>query len=449
MRPPRVPAPLKWLLAAVALTGVAWVLVVPPWQVPDEDAHFAYVQTLAELQRRPADDGRPALEAQKSGEQDHAERSSGFLRSYQRLEAHPEWAERAERDWRAAREPARDDGGGANAARNNLPGYYLYAAAPYLAAGGGDVLDRLYAMRLFSLPLLLLFAASAWLLAGEVLGRDRHAQLLAAAVAGLVPMATFIGSAVTPDAMLLPVWGMWFWLAARTLRRLHWRDALFLAGLTVLGVCVKPASVALIPGLLWVGVAFWWLRAGRPPPRPRTAVLGAAGVITLGVLVAVAVAAGTPRQLAAYLWQFYSPVDSGGYTALPQWPLRDVWLEGTTGAFGWLEVRFPWPVYGLLAVLIVALVVALLRRLRVTPLVVAFALPTLALLAGLHLTELDMLLSEREAFTQGRYLLPLLPLVALAMAAVVRRAAFAGAIFGGLAAWQLASLAIVMARFHA
>jgi hypothetical protein len=449
MRPRSVPAPLKWLLAAVALTGIAWVLVVPPWQVPDEDAHFAYVQTIAELHRRPADDGRPALEAQKSSEQDLAERAAGFLRSYQRLDAHPEWAERPDEEWRAAPEPSREDGGGANAAGNHLPAYYLYAAVPYLLASGGDVIDRLYATRLFSVPLLLLFAVSAWLLAGEVLGRDRHAQLLAAAIAGLVPMATFVGSAVTPDAMLLPLWGMWFWLAARTLRRLQLRDALFLAGLTVLGVCIKTASVALIPGLVWVGLSFLWLRAGRPPPRLRTAVLGAAAVIALGAIAAVAVAAGTPRQLGAYLWQFYSPVDSGGYTALPTWPLRDVWLEGTAGAFGWLEVRFPWPVYALLALLLAALLAAVLPRLRVTPLAVAFVLPAVALLAGLHLTELDMLLSEGTAFTQGRYLLPLLPLVALAVAAVVRRAAISGAVLGGLAAWQLASLAIVMARFDA
>ena len=449
MRPPRMPVPLKWLLGAVALAGIAWVFTVPPWQAPDEDAHFAYVQTLAELGRRPSQKLRPAVEAQKSTEQDRAERASGFLRSYQRLEAQPEWAARPERAWRAAPEGSRDDGGGANAAEHYLPAYYLYAAVPYLAASGGDVFDRLYLMRLCSVLLLLVFTASAWLLAGEVLGRDRPAQLLAGAIAGLVPMSTFLGSAVTPDAMLLPVWGLWFWLAARALGRLQWRDALLLAALTVFGICVKPASFALLPGLVWVGVAFMWRRAGRAPLRPRMAIGGSVGVLVLGALVAVAVAAGTPRQLAAYLWQFYSPLDSSGYLALPQWPLRDVLLEGSAGAFGWLEVRFPWPVYALVAVLLTALVAVALPRLRPTGLAVAFALPALALIAGLHLNELDMILNQGKAFTQGRYLLPLLPLVALAAATVVRRAALIGGLLGGLAAWQLASLAIVMARFHA
>ena len=51
MRTTRVPVPLRWLVAAVLLAGVSWALLVPPWQAPDEDAHFAYVQTIAELGR--------------------------------------------------------------------------------------------------------------------------------------------------------------------------------------------------------------------------------------------------------------------------------------------------------------------------------------------------------------------------------------------------------------
>ena len=138
----------------------------------------------------------------------------------------------AEREWRATPEPSREDGGGANAAGNNLPAYYLYAAAPYLLASGGDVIDRLYADAALLRAAAVAFAVSAWLLAGEVLGRDRPAQLVAAAIAGLAPMATFVGTAVTPDAMLLPLWGLWFWLAAQDAEgactgatRLSWRGS--------------------------------------------------------------------------------------------------------------------------------------------------------------------------------------------------------------------------------
>ena len=40
--------PLGLLLAAVAVVLAAWALFVPPFQVPDENAHFAYVQSLVE-----------------------------------------------------------------------------------------------------------------------------------------------------------------------------------------------------------------------------------------------------------------------------------------------------------------------------------------------------------------------------------------------------------------
>ena len=43
-----VPRPLAALLAVATIQVVAWILVLPPFQGPDEDAHFAYVQHLAE-----------------------------------------------------------------------------------------------------------------------------------------------------------------------------------------------------------------------------------------------------------------------------------------------------------------------------------------------------------------------------------------------------------------
>ena len=87
----------------------------------------------------------------------------------------------------AALRAARRDGGGANPARANPPAYYLYALSPYLLArAGGTVLDRLYLMRLWSVPLAGARRGAAWLLAGELLGRDRGAQLRRGAVCGPV-----------------------------------------------------------------------------------------------------------------------------------------------------------------------------------------------------------------------------------------------------------------------
>src|SRR5207249_10788954 len=49
----KVPPPLLLLLGAVAAFVVAWSLFVPPLQVPDEQAHYGYVQSLVEKHKRP------------------------------------------------------------------------------------------------------------------------------------------------------------------------------------------------------------------------------------------------------------------------------------------------------------------------------------------------------------------------------------------------------------
>src|SRR5215212_2809357 len=55
---PRLPpSPLVFLLLATFLVGCAWALLVPPFQAPDENAHVAYVQSLAERGALPGNEG--------------------------------------------------------------------------------------------------------------------------------------------------------------------------------------------------------------------------------------------------------------------------------------------------------------------------------------------------------------------------------------------------------
>ena len=55
----RVPPALAALVVVVAILGVGWALLVPPWQSPDENNHFAYAQSLAERGALPQASGRP------------------------------------------------------------------------------------------------------------------------------------------------------------------------------------------------------------------------------------------------------------------------------------------------------------------------------------------------------------------------------------------------------
>src|SRR4029450_6010547 len=102
-----------------------------------------------------------------------------------------------------------------------------------------------------------------------------------------------------------------------------------------------------------------------------------------------------PREFGSYLWQFYLPKlpFQRNFGGIPKLPLYDLWLKGGWGEFGWVEVRFPEWVYGILtalsALVLVGAGIAVYRRRATLDLAVAGFLATavLVLLAGLHWTE--------------------------------------------------------------
>ena len=370
------PAPLAALLVATLLLGVAWALWVPGGQSPDEPAHLAYVQVLAERLGVPEADVDEADERERafSTEQRLARDRSRQQWQYAEPRVKTEWDPRAERRWLAEsrRLSARDrsDGGGPNSAAGNPPLYYAYAALAYRAAGG-HFFDRLFAMRIWSALLLVAAVGATWLLAGELAGRDRLFQLVASGVVGLQPMASFISASVNPDAGLIPIWALAFWLGARILKRGATRAAVVgLLVATAAALAVKPSSLALLPAVVFVGVV-----AARRALRGRS--LGARRLVPVGLAIAAALAAvavltssrlkpilasdlGAVPGFLSYMWQAYMP-NLPGQTPIPglaAFAGFDIWIRTGWAAFGWLEVQFPEPVYWLLAVISVAVVAA-------------------------------------------------------------------------------------------
>ena len=475
------------LLCAVALVAAAWALLVPPFQAPDENSHFGYAQRLAESFDLPGDSQRKIF----STEQVLAEDRSNSEQTAAVLQTKPEWSEQAYRRWQLAEERlpagARDDGGGPNPASTNPPLYYLYEAPAYLAGSRGDIFDRLYLMRLWSALLLLVTVTATWLLAGELFGPRLPLQLVAAAVAGLQPMVTFLSAAVTPDSLLFALWSLALWLGVRILKRgLTAGNGVALLAVVGLAVVTKASSYALVPAaLLALGVGAYRLRvAGRPRVAVLVAVALLAFAVPVGGWLVTARALDRPavnevgtapghqspsvtnfnvRELGSYLWQFYLPrlPFQKRFGGMPEYPAYAVWVKTGWAAFGWLEVRFPQWVYALLgaftlAVLLGGIAYLVRRRHEVDIAVVAFlGASVLTLLAGLHWTEFRTLVGGTGPFNQGRYLLPLIGLMGAAVAASValvperRRLTVAGVVLGGLFALQAFSLAIVIGRFYA
>ncbi len=262
----RPPAPLTLLLAATLLIGVCWALVVPPFQAPDEPAHVAYVQSIAERGALPGAVDRPSgsTEQQLAGQAANSDQTAAVRATK------PTWGEAAYERWRrrsaALPESARGDGGGPNFASANPPLYYLWSVIPYEVASGGDLFARVTAMRIASVAFLLVTVAATWLLAGTVFGPRRDLQLAAAAVPALLPMLGFISASVSPDSLLYALWTVALWLGARILRgRGRPAELIALVVVTGMAVATKATSYALVAAG-GVRARRFAVAAARPPP---------------------------------------------------------------------------------------------------------------------------------------------------------------------------------------
>jgi 4-amino-4-deoxy-L-arabinose transferase-like glycosyltransferase len=478
----RPPLPLLALLIAVTLLGVAWALVVPAFQAPDENSHFAYLQSLAERGDLPGDAGRNY----RSTEQELASDAVNSDQTAQQLGTKSEWSKRAYDRWRdqadALSTPVRKDGGGVNPASSNPPLYYLSEVPAYKLADGGDLFSRVTAARLGSLPFLLTTVIATWLLAGEVFGPNRVLQLASAAVPGLLPMMTFISSSVTPDSLLFALWSLALWLGARILRKGGGvLEIAVLLGVTGLAVATKATSYALLPAVVLVlGGTVW--RTRRVPRKAIMVV--AAGVVAFAIAAggwyvvarlndrpaAAQITEGTrpadfnEREFVGYVWQFYLPrLPFLEHYGPIDWPVTpyEIWVKQSWGAFGWLEVRWPRQVYWVFALVTAvvaagALVAILRRRRTVNLLLLAFFATVLAsLLAGLHWNEYRIAEVDGALVNQGRYLFPTIGLAGLALGAALTvlpvraRPPALGAVLGALATLQLFSLGLVASRFYA
>jgi len=479
-----VPRPLSLLLAVAAIQCVAWSVVIAPMNGPDESAHVAYVQHLAETGDGPSFN---SVGGEQSTEGHAAQAWGDLFATVGNVAARPGWTQ-AEQDRFAALErslphSARTDGNQANPVAQNPPLYYAWNAIPYELFRSGSLFTRMAFMRLWNLPLLLATIAFTWLAAGEAFGRRRLAQTVAAGAVGLLPQLDFMSGVVNPDNLLAAAWAAFAWLALAVLRRGPTRGTVLgLAAAAVVSVLTHGRGLAILPPtVLVLAIAFWRVRSGERPPKLLLAGSGLAVVAATALAYAYSSAHGGVSsfggeiskaaghsfdvgQFAEYVWQFYLPKLSFMAPKLgPPFGYRQVYIEEFYGTFGSLEVLFPRGVYDALqwasgiglAALVGAVVAArhaLRRRLSQVAVLATMLLSTFALL---HLSAYRDLLASPEPLLQGRYLFPLLALFGLAIALVcdvLPRRAGAVLATGLLTAGvllDLSGLGLSLARFYA
>jgi 4-amino-4-deoxy-L-arabinose transferase-like glycosyltransferase len=455
----RVPAQ-AWVCALVAfLSAASWSLLTPPFQVTDEPSHFAYVQLLAETGRLPT-----------SGESNFSPAEEIALRGFHHSEvlwypehrtiSSPAQQRALERDLDAR--SSRVDGGDAGVARSQPPLYYALELLPYFLGSGGTLLDQLELMRLLSALLAGLTALFAYMFVREALPRLRWSWTVGGLSAALAPLLGLMSGAVNPDAMLYAVCACLLYLLARGFRRgLTVGVALAIGAVAAIGFLTKLNFIGLAPGMV-LGLLALAFRARRNTPGEDARPFLGRGEVCRRLALAFAVAfspvivyatsnalsrrptfgflsrtlsTSQPRESLLseifYAWQLFLPRLPGMTNDFPGiFTMRQIWFDRGVGMYGWLDTSFPpWvnhlalilavPIVGLGLSALWAARSALRGRLTEVAVYAAMAGGMLALVGA---DSYRHLATEGGGYLQPRYLLPMLPLLAAALALSARGA---------------------------
>ena len=408
------------LLIALVLVGLVrglfWTSVTLVFNPIDEQAHFAYVESMARHLRPPVV-GRDHLSAEAL-ELAKRTRTSEWRSA-------PVPPSPADERWGLVRESYEGVQG---------PAYYALMAVPYRLAHPFGVLTSLYAVRVATVLLALVAVPFAYLLARELFPRRPEAWL--AAPATLVLLQGFNGNlaSITNDALVVPVGGALLLAVARARR----------TGLTV--------TNAVVTGLL-VGLALATKSNMVPVALLAAAAAGAIAVVRREPwtrLVRWAAAAGGAAVAVALPWLAWNLAKYGALSASdevdmitgPLQPHYPFGLEGVrrhvSGAVtGYWDAqlvadtlgRYMWTLSSAAAALLVAGVGAALWRRRAgeAARLAWLASPWFATVA--FMVVLIYALFEGRSSVVGRHLYPAL------VASVVLIAAAAFIAFGRRLGW--------------
>jgi hypothetical protein len=434
-------------LAAFA-SAACWSLITPPFQVPDEETHFAYTQQLVENMRLP----EPTQYAYSPEEQAvlfdlrHEEvRGSPETHTISSLEDQQRLQQTLAQH--LSRVPV-----GVGTAAQYPPLYYLLETIPYVLASPGTLLDQLELMRLFSALLAGVTALFAFMFVRETLPAQRWAWTVGGLGVALAPVLGFMSGADNPDAMLFAVSAAVFYCIARGFRRgLTPGLAAAIGSLIAVGILTKPNFVGLVPGvmlgLLVLAVGRWRTTGPRAAASSLAlALLIAASPVCVYALVnlskgqpllgsishsfSTGVGPGSLLEKASYAWQMYLPRLPGMSGYFPGLSTTRLWFERSVGFYGWLDTTFPLSVdtaalvpAGLIGLLCLRTLVGargvLRARLAELAVYATLVVGVMVLIAAGSYARMSI---EGLNFVEPRYLTPLLPLLAAVLALAARGA---------------------------
>jgi 4-amino-4-deoxy-L-arabinose transferase-like glycosyltransferase len=473
-----------WLCALVAcLSAIGWSFVTPPFQAPDEQAHFAYVEVLTRTGHLPSSSTQEyALDEVQALEDLEVGRVS--FEPEQRTIATASAQRKLDGDLARTRTIFPPGVRAAGDAASEPPLYYALEAVPYVLGTGGGVLVQLALMRLVSALMAGFTTLFVFLFLREALPSTPRAWTLAGLGVAFLPVLGFISGAVNPDSMLCAISAAIFYCLARAFRcGLTAGLAIAIGALAGAGSLTKLDFLGLVPGIV-LGLVLLAKRSSqtlgtRTAARVLVCALAVASVPgclyilintlshhqTVG-LVSGVIARTSHHSLlgeVSYIWQLYLPRLPGMHTDFADIsPIRYLWFDGLVGDYGFEDTWFPGWVDGIAAIPALAIAALSAREVfarssvlrgRAGELAVYLAMAA-GLLTVIGATSYLSFPAEAASFPEPRYLLPLIPIFGGALALAVRGAGRrAGAAVGALIvvlffAHDLFSQLQVIARYY-
>jgi 4-amino-4-deoxy-L-arabinose transferase-like glycosyltransferase len=439
-----------WVCAAVAiLNAVSWSLITPPFQVPDEPSHIAYVKQVAEALALPSSNS-----FEFSPEEDRVlsvlhERSGPILPPTGTISSVAQ-QRRLERELALAAELPREGSHGVGTVVSEPPLYYLLETIPYAVGSGATLLARVALMRLLSALFAGVTAMFVFLFVRETSPATRAAWVAGGLSIAFAPLLGYMSGAVNSDSVLFAISAALFWSLARAFRRgLTYRSAAIIGGVTAVGLLSKASFVGLFPGII-VALGVLARRMARSSRSSAYRAFGlGAGIAAIPIVPFLIISLTTSRSPFAavsapgtvasqhgsifaaisYVWELFLPRLPGMTAYFPGvFTTRQIWFDGFVGQYGWSETAFPEWVYTVAAIFGVAVLMACARTLialrktvreRLAELVVylIMSLGLLTLIGGASYFAVEL-----QAFTEARFLLPLLALIAAGLGLAIRAA---------------------------
>lgn len=236
---------IVWLLVTTAFGSLVWVLFVPLWHFPDEQAHFGHVAYLAEggqgeMGRTNDLNQEIAISEQRLGTYRNKYGNNDFtFRPDYRLEYTDTQTGKYEEEIKTLPLLLRKEYKDPESAY--YPHFfYRVSGLIYKLFYYQDIFERAFALRIFWLWAHLLMVYLAYLIGKEIFPKDRLAAVSVAVLTAFQPMLTFVAAGVTSDNLHNLLFTAVIYFCLKLTRHLDWRNLFGLAMVTAFGFINKP-----------------------------------------------------------------------------------------------------------------------------------------------------------------------------------------------------------------